>query len=93
MLKDSQCVLQDQKKISKMKKAEITKSVILKWSLVIAALLFADWLIMVILGCFSGLCRANEKYFCTVYCKIGIVLLSLTLLLFGYFIYKSYRKK
>lgn len=76
-----------------MKKTEITKSVVLKWSLVIAALLFADWVIMVILGCFSSLCHANEKYFCTVYCKIGIVLLSFTLLLFGYFIYKSYRKK
>ena len=69
------------------------RTTILKWMLIFSALLFADWIIMIILGCFSGLCRANNDYFCSVYCYIGISLLSITLLIIGYLIVKSYYLK
>jgi len=48
------------------------KTAIFKWLLIIAALLFADWLIMIFLGCFSSLCHASDKFFCSVYCYFGI---------------------
>jgi hypothetical protein len=69
------------------------RNTVLKWLLILAGLLFADWVIMIILGCFSGLCHAGTNYFCTVYCKIGIVLLSLTALLIAWLISKKYFQK
>jgi hypothetical protein len=41
-------------------------------------LLFIDWSIMVIFGCFASVCGADDKFYCSVFCKVGIVLLSLT---------------
>jgi hypothetical protein len=69
------------------------RTAILKWLLIISALLFADWLIMIFLGCFSSLCHANNQYFCSVYCYIGISLLSITLFIIGYLIVKSFSHK
>jgi len=69
------------------------KTTVLKWLLIISALIFADWLIMIFLGCFSSLCHANDKFFCSVYCYTGIVLLSVTAMLIGYLLYKKYGQK
>jgi Kef-type K+ transport system membrane component KefB len=69
------------------------KTAVLKWLLIISALLFADWLIMIFLGCFSSLCHADNKFFCSVYCYIGITLLSVTVLIIGYLIFKKYFQK
>jgi hypothetical protein len=60
-----------------------------KWLLIIPALLFADWLIMVFIGCLSGLCHAGNKFFCSVYCFTGITLLSVTALYIVYLIFKK----
>jgi Kef-type K+ transport system membrane component KefB len=65
------------------------KSAVVKWLVIISALLFADWLIMIFLGCFSGLCHASNRYFCSIYCYIGITLLSITAL---FAIYLAFRK-
>ena len=62
---------------------------VLKWLLISSALLFADWIIMIILGCFSSLCHADNRFFCSVYCYIGIVLLSFSALILGYLILKK----
>jgi len=69
------------------------KSAVVKWLLIISALLFADWLIMIFLGCFSGLCHASNKYFCSVYCYIGIGLLTLTAFILGYLIFRKFFQK
>lgn len=62
---------------------------IAKWILVIPSLLFLDWIIMIIVGCISNACGANDKYFCTVFCNVGIVILTLTLLAMVFLIYKK----
>jgi len=64
-----------------------------KWLLAVSALLFADWIIMIVLGCFSGLCHANDKFYCSVYCYIGITLLSLSVLISGYLAYRLYNNR
>ena len=69
------------------------RTALIKWLLIIAALLFADWIIMIILGCFSALCHASTKYFCSVYCYFGIALLTLTVFIIGYLVYKHYDRK
>jgi len=66
------------------------KTTVFKWLLIIAALLFADWLIMIFFGCVSGLCHASNKFFCSVYCYIGITLISVTMLIIGYLILKYF---
>jgi hypothetical protein len=69
------------------------RNAVLRWLLIVAGLLFIDWLIMIILGCFSGLCQASTRYFCSVYCKIGIVLLSLSALLIGWLAVRKFFPK
>jgi len=64
------------------------KTTAIKWLLGISALLFADWVIMIILGCFSNFCNAGNDYYCTVYCKAGIVLLVASLGIAGYLLIK-----
>jgi hypothetical protein len=67
---------------------------IFKWLLIVPALLFADWLIMILFGSFSGLCHAGNKFFCSVYCYTGITLLSVTVLFVGYLMFKkNFQKK
>lgn len=67
---------------------------IFKWLLIVPALLFADWIIMVLIGCISGLCHADNKFFCSSYCYTGITLLSVTALFVAYLIFsKKFHKK
>jgi hypothetical protein len=59
--------------------------------LIIAAVLFADWIIMIVAGCFSGLCRASNSFFCTVYCYFGIGLLTASIILAAFLIIRKSR--
>lgn len=54
---------------------------ITKWFFIAGTLLFADWLIMILFGCASKICKADHDFFCSIYCKIGIGLIIFTLLL------------
>ena len=56
------------------------KPVYLKVLLLLPFLLFLDWIIMVMFGCFASFCGAGNKFYCSVFCKVGIVLLSMTVL-------------
>jgi hypothetical protein len=69
------------------------RTTLFKWLLIVPALLFADWLIMVLIGCISGLCHADNKFFCSIYCYTGITLLSVTGLLLAYLIFNKAFKK
>ena len=57
------------------------KASVLKWFYVASLLFFIDWIIMVITGCFAGMCNASNEFFCGTYCLIGIVFLSISFLL------------
>lgn len=54
---------------------------ILKFFLALSLALFADWVIMILLGCLFSACGAGEFFFCTVYCFIGIMLVVISLLI------------
>ena len=57
------------------------KSILLKILILLPFLLFIDWIVMVLFGCVASICGAGENFYCSVFCKTGIVLLSLTALL------------
>jgi hypothetical protein len=46
--------------------------------IVLPIVIFADWVLMVVLGCASGLCGFGNSFYCGPYCLIGkgILLLS-----------------
>jgi hypothetical protein len=69
------------------------KPVYLKILIVLPFVLFLDWVIMVVFGCFASICNANDKFYCSVFCKVGIVLLSLTILFFVFWLVQKSRKK
>jgi hypothetical protein len=76
---------------SLIEKETVRKYNYLKCLLIIPAVLFIDWIVMVVAGCVAGLCHAGEKFYCTVYCYSGITLLSLSIA--GAMIYILRRKK
>jgi hypothetical protein len=69
------------------------RSGFIKWIMLISALLFADWVLLVLFGCFSALCKASDKFFCNIYCKAGIALLSVTVILFAVMMFLNNRKQ
>ncbi len=62
------------------------KTLLVKLLLIVPALLFLDWVIMVIVGSLSSLLGANDNFFCTIYCDFGIGLLVSTFLFVAYLI-------
>ncbi len=65
------------------------KTLLVKLLLVVPALLFLDWVIMVVVGSVSNILGANDKFFCTFYCDFGIALLVSTFLFIAYFTLKQ----
>ena len=68
-------------------------ALVAKWLFIAGTLLFADWLFMVLFGCIASLCKAEEAFFCSVYCNAGISLLVLTLFFIVYFAVASKPKQ
>jgi hypothetical protein len=64
-------------------------SLLLKVILIAPILLFADYLIMVIIGCFADSCGLGEGFFCGIYCTIGKFVLGLTALIFMGFLFSK----
>jgi hypothetical protein len=62
------------------------KTLLVKLLLIIPALLFLDWVIMVVVGSVSSIFGANDNFFCTIYCDFGIVLLVSSFLFIAYLI-------
>ena len=56
------------------------RPILLRILIILPLLLFLDWIAMVLFGCLASLCGADEAFYCSVFCKAGIVLLSLTVL-------------
>jgi hypothetical protein len=66
------------------------KNSFVKILLLVPSLLFLDWLIMIIAGCISNMCGAEDHFFCTIYCNFGIVLMVSTFLFMVYLVLRSY---
>jgi hypothetical protein len=64
-------------------------STLCKFLLIIPLILFIDWIIMVTIGCFASVCNANEKFFCSIYCISGIILLSLSIIMSLYIVFRK----
>ena len=45
--------------------------ILIKVILVLPVIFFVDWVLMVILGCASGLCGFGNSFYCGPYCLIG----------------------
>jgi hypothetical protein len=41
--------------------------ILCKLLLAIPLVLFADWVLMALIGCFLGVCSVSDRFFCTVY--------------------------
>jgi len=62
------------------------KTLLVKLLLIVPAVLFLDWMIMVIVGSVSSIFGANDNFFCTIYCDFGIALLVSSLVFVSYLI-------
>jgi hypothetical protein len=58
-----------------------------KFFLVLPLLLFADYLLMALIGCTTCLFGLSESFYCGPFCLIGKIILALSALFFGYLIY------
>ncbi len=65
------------------------KASILKWVYLASFLFFIDWIIMIITGCFAGMCNAPDSFFCGTYCLMGIVLGSVSSLVILFYIVRN----
>jgi len=54
--------------------------------------IFADYLLMAILGCVSCLLGFGDDYFCSTYCLLGKGLLLLSAGLYGWFLFPEVKK-
>lgn len=68
------------------------KPALVKVFIFLPVLLFIDWIIMVIFGCFASVCGADNTFYCSVFCKVGIVLLSLTVIFVVWLIVNKKKK-
>jgi hypothetical protein len=70
------------------------KTTFFRWLLIVPALLFVDWLIMIFFGCIANLCHAGNGFFCSVYCYSGITLLLVSAFLALYLgLKKKFRRQ
>jgi hypothetical protein len=63
------------------------RTLIFKIVIGLPVVIFIDYLLMALLGCVSCLLGFGDDYFCTTYCLLGKVLLVLSAVLYGWFIF------
>lgn len=62
-------------------------SVLIKVFFVLPLLLFADYILMAILGCTACLFGLGEKFYCGFFCLAGKIILALTAIFSGYILF------
>jgi len=67
-------------------------STLIKVFLVLPLILFADYLLMALLGCSTCLFGFGDDFYCGPFCIAGKIILILSLVLFGYLIYRDVKK-
>ncbi len=50
------------------------------FSVILALILFIDYLLLAVAGCIANACGAGQSFFCGPFCYMGIALLGLSLL-------------
>jgi len=68
------------------------RSILIKVFLVLPLILFADYLLMALLGCSTCLFGFGDDFYCGPFCVMGKIILILSFVLFGYLIYRDIRK-
>jgi hypothetical protein len=63
---------------------------LLKLFLFVPVILFADWVILSLMGCIAGSCNAGHNFFCKVFCYFGIGLVVASLLGILYIVFRKY---
>jgi hypothetical protein len=66
-------------------------SLLVKLLLVFPVILFADYIIMALLGCAGCLLGFGNGFFCGPYCLVGKAILLLSAVFFGYLIYPDFK--
>ncbi len=62
-------------------------SIVIKVFLVLPIILFADYILMVIIGCGTCLFGFGNDFYCGPYCIFGEIILGISALFFGYLMY------
>jgi len=66
-------------------------SILLKVFFVLPLLLFADYILMAILGCTTCLFGLGEEFYCSSFCLAGKIILALSAMFFGYLLYPDFK--
>lgn len=64
----------------------------LKLVILLPLIIIIDYLVMAALGCISCLFGFGDAYFCGSFCLLGKVLLVLTAVLFGWYLFPDIKK-
>jgi hypothetical protein len=62
-------------------------SILIKIFLVLPLIIFADYILMAILGCTACLFGLGEDFYCSSFCLAGKIILVLSAIVFGYIIF------
>ena len=62
-------------------------NLLIKVFLVLPLILFADYLLMALLGCTTCLFGFGNEFYCGPFCLVGKIILALSVVFFGYLIY------
>jgi hypothetical protein len=71
---------------------EMKKTLLLKLVFGLPLVIFVDYLLMTFLGCISCLFGFGDDYFCGTYCLLGKLLLVVSAILYGWFIFPEIRE-
>lgn len=72
--------------LSLMKCIAMKASLFIKVLFVLPLILFADYLIMALLGCTTCLFGLGDEFYCGPFCLAGKIILALSVMFFGYLV-------
>ena len=67
-------------------------SLFIKVFLILPLILFADYLLMALLGCSTCLFGLGDEFYCGPFCLIGKLILVLSVIFFGFIIYPDIKE-
>ena len=67
-------------------------SLIIKLFLELPLILFADYILMAIIGCTTCLFGSGDDFYCGPYCLAGKIILCISAIFFGYLLYPEIKQ-
>ncbi len=64
----------------------------IKFFFVLPLILFADYLLMLLIGCATCLFGFGTEIYCNSYCTMGKIILFASAVFFGYLVYRDVKK-